>query len=80
MMFDALVKENDIDIPPKDVDFIKGTPLGSQAHTSTLVLALIFVSQTSFKERTGTLSIRKKAFSSKSLPTRLMELTLTSKA
>jgi len=31
MMFDALVKENDIDIPQKDVDFIKGIHLGSQA-------------------------------------------------
>jgi hypothetical protein len=28
MMFDALVKENEIDIPQKDVDFIKGIPNG----------------------------------------------------
>jgi hypothetical protein len=28
MMFDAIVKENEIEIPQKDVDFIKGIPLG----------------------------------------------------
>lgn len=44
MMFDALVKENDIDIPQKDVDFIKGIALVSQARSFTRVLTLIFVS------------------------------------
>jgi len=77
MMFDAIVKENEneIEIPQKDVDFIKGIP-----STSLFASFLIFVSQTSYKARTGTLTIKRRAFSSKSSLIRSMEWTWTSKA
>ena len=44
MMFDAIVKENEIEIPQKDVDFIKGIPL--VASPLLYATSLIFVSQT----------------------------------